>query len=271
MIRKAIITALGVTLAAGFLFGSSVFSYLSTGYDRVTSRVEDSVPMEFQIDRARKMVADLSPEIRNSMHVIAKEEVALDQLNERINQAETHTSKAKSEIMQLQADLGDKKRVYHYAGRSYSASQVKEDLTRRFTRFKVDDETLEHLQKMRDARQANLDAARQKLTAMMSAQKNLETDIANLEAKHKLVEVAQASSEVIFDDSQLARAKQLITDIRTRLDVAAKLANASVEVQAEIPLDEPAADDIVDQVTQYFEASEPAEAEVAAASFHEEE
>jgi chromosome segregation ATPase len=271
MIRKAIITALGVTLAAGFVFGTSLFSYLSTGYDRVTTRVEESVPMEFQIDRARKMVADLNPEIRNSMHVIAKEEVALDQLNERITQAETHTAKAKGEIMQLQSDLSDNKRVYHYAGRSYSASQVKEDLTRRFTRFKVDDETLAHLQQMRDARQANLDAARQKLTAMMSAQKNLETDIANLEAKHKLVEVAQASSDIVFDDSQLAQAKQLISEIRTRLDVAAKLANASVEVQAEIPLDQPAADDIVDQVTEYFERDEPTGDEVATASFHEEE
>lgn len=271
MIRKAIITALGVTLATGFVFGTSVFSYLSTGYDRITSSVEESVPMEFQIDRARKMVADLSPEIRNSMHVIAKEEVALDQLNERIRQAEDHNAKAKDDIMRLQADLGGNKRVYHYAGRSYSASQVKEDLTRRFTRFKVDDETLEHLRQMRDARQANLDAARQKLTAMMSAQKNLETDIANLEAKHKLVEVAQATSDFVFDDSQLSRAKQLITDIRTRLDVSAKLANASVDVQTEIPLDAPAADDIVDQVTKYFGNENPFETEVAAASFHEED
>lgn len=271
MIRKAIITALGLTLAAGFVFGTSVFSYVSTGYDRITSSVEESVPMEFQIDRARKMVADLNPEIRNSMHVIAKEEVALDQLNERINQAEANTAKAKDQIMQLQADLGNNKRVYHYAGRSYSASQVKEDLTRRFTRFKVDDETLEHLRQMRDARQANLDAARQKLTAMMSAQKNLETDIANLEAKHKLVEVAQASSEIVFDDSQLSRAKQLITDIRTRLDVSAKLANASVDVQAEIPLDQPASEDIVDQVAEYFDRESPQEVEVAAASYHDED
>ena len=74
----------------------------------------------------------------------------------------------------------------------------------------------------------------------------------NLEAKRKLVEVAQASSDYVFDDSQLARAKELINDIRTRLDVAAKLANADVNVQTEIALDDSAPADITDQVTQYF-------------------
>ena len=56
--------------------------------------------------------------------------------------------------------------------------------------------------------------------------------------------VAQASSDYIFDDSQLARAKELITDIRTKLEVAAKLANADVNVQAEIPLQDSAPADI---------------------------
>ena len=65
---------------------------------------------------------------------------------------------------------------------------------------------------------------------MINARRKLEVDVQNLEAKRKLVEVAQASSDYVFDDSQLARAKELINDIRTRLDVAAKLANADVNV-----------------------------------------
>jgi hypothetical protein len=87
---------------------------------------------------------------------------------------------------------------------------------------------------------------------MVSARRKLDTDVENLEAKRKLVEVAQASSDYVFDDSQLSRAKELITDIRTKLEVAAKLANADVSVQAEIPLQDSAPADITDQVTEYF-------------------
>ena len=90
----------------------------------------------------------------------------------------------------------------------------------------------------------------------------------NLEAKLKLVEVAQASSDFVFDDSQLARAKTLMTDIRTRLDVAAKLANADTNFQDEIPLDQPAPDNITEQVAEYFQLDTPAdEVEIATAAY----
>ena len=128
------------------------------------------------------------------------------------------------------------------------------------------DDTLASMKQMRDAREKNLDAAQQKLAAMINARRKLEVDVQNLEAKRKLVEVAQASSEYVFDDSQLARAKELISDIRTRLDVAAKLANADVNVEVEIPLDEATPADITDQVTEYFKLGGEDEPEVVTAS-----
>ena len=74
----------------------------------------------------------------------------------------------------------------------------------------------------------------------------------------------------MFDDSQLARAKELINDIRTRLDVAAKLANADVNVEVEIPLDETAPADITDQVAEYFHLNGECEPEVVTASLTQE-
>ena len=73
----------------------------------------------------------------------------------------------------------------------------------------------------------------------------------------------------------------MIVDIRTKLDVAAKLANADVNVPTEIPLNETAPADITDQVTQYFKldakvakdskASDEKKPEVVAASFAHDE
>jgi chromosome segregation ATPase len=252
MIRKALFTVVALGLATVFLFGRDAASYVTTTYHRLTGAVKESVPIEFQIDRAQSMVRDLEPEIRRSMHVIAKEEVAVEQLNKQVSSSEEKVGKDKREILRLQADLSQNKDVYRYASQNYTAGEVKQDLTRRFNRFKVTDDTLSSLKSMRDARERNLDAAQQKLAAMIDARRKLEVDVENLKAKHKLVQVAQATSDYQFDESQLARAKELITDIRTQLDVAAKLANADVNVQAEIPLDESAATDITDQVAEYF-------------------
>ncbi len=252
MIKRAILVVTGLGLTTLVLFGRDAASYVSTSYHRLTSSVQDRVPVEFQIDRAKQMVRDLDPEIRNSMHVIAKEEVALEQLNQQIAGNQGKADADKKDILRLQSDLGQNKGVYQYANHTYTCDEVKQDLARRFSRYKVCDDTLASMKQMRDARQKNLDAAQQKLAAMVNARRKLEVDVQNLEAKRKLVEVAQASSDYIFDDSQLARAKELITDIRTRLDVAAKLANADVNVQAEIPLNDATPADITDQVTEYF-------------------
>jgi phage shock protein A len=278
MIKKALFAVVGLGLVTVVLFGRDAASYISTTYHRLTDTVQESVPVEFQIDRARQMVRDLEPEIRRSMHIIAKEEVALEQLNQQITTSEDKADRDKGEILRLQTDLNDGKELYHYASRTYTASEVKDDLARRFNRFKVTDDTLASFKQMRDAREQNLDAAQQKLAAMINARRKMEIDIQNLEAKKKLVDVAQASSEVVFDDSQLARAKELITDIRTRLDVAAKLANADVNVEVEIPLQEATPSDITDQVAEYFglagdanvQVADHAEAEVAPASYSHE-
>jgi hypothetical protein len=263
MIKKALFTVIALGLTTVVLFGRDATSYVGTTYHRLTSSVKDSVPIEFQIDRARAMVRDLEPEIRRSMHVIAKEEVALEQLDAQIAASAEKAEKDKGEILRLQADLGQNRDVYRYASRTYTPDQVKQDLSRRFCRFKVTDETLTNLKSMHDARERNLDAAQQKLAAMINARRKLEVDVQNLEAKSKLVEVAQASSEYVFDDSQLARAKELINDIRTQLDVAAKLANADVNIEVEIPLDEASPSDITDQVAEYFSLGGHAKPEVA--------
>lgn len=254
MIKKIVVSTLLVGLVGGLTFGRNACSYLTTAYNRTTQSVERAVPIEFQIDRARQMVRDLAPEVRHSMEVIAKEEIELERLGEQIDAADSKAEKSKREILQLQSDLTSDRDVFRYAGHSYDRCEVVEDLSRRFTRHKVADETLEHLRDMRQARLANLEAARQKLTAMIAAQKELETDIMNLEAKRQLVEVAQASSDVVaLDESRLSRAKGLIADIRSRLDVASRLANADTSFPGEIQLDPAESEDVEQQVAAYFE------------------
>ena len=129
---------------------------------------------------------------------------------------------------------------------------MKTDLANRFARFKTSDATLASLKEIHTAREKSLEAARQKLEGMLAAKRQLEVDIENLEARQKMVEVAQTTSNYQFDDSQLGQVKELVTDLRTRLQVAEKLVNAENKLGEEIPLDATTPANIVDQVTDYF-------------------
>ncbi len=267
MIKKVILIVGGLGLVAFLFLGRDATSFLGTSYDRMSEAVHDNIPTEFQIDRARKMVKALEPEIRECVHVIAKEEVEVEKLTKEIDRKETQSDKDKGDLVRLHTDLAENRSTYTYAGHRYTVNEVRQDMARRLERIKTNDATLGSLSKMRDARQRNLDAARKKLAAMVAAQRQLSVEVENLEAKLKLVEVAQASSDFTFDDSKLARAKELISQIRTDLDVAAKLASADVDFHGEIPLDAHASEDIDDRVAAYLGLNGPDADRLAEASF----
>ncbi len=140
------------------------------------------------------------------------------------------------------------------ASRNYTVQQVKMDLAHRFERYKTHDATLASLQEIQAARRsgAGRRALLQKLEGMIAAKRQLEVDVENLEARFKMVEVAQTAAPFNLDDSQLGRVKDLLAEVRTRLNVAERLVNTEMDIDGEIPLGAPQAENIVDQVTEYF-------------------
>ncbi|HEV3340565.1 MAG TPA: hypothetical protein VG125_09415 [Pirellulales bacterium] len=264
MVKRLVWGSAGALGLLMLLFGGrEAASYVRTSACWVKDSVKNNVPIEFEIERARRMVKDLVPDIRKNMHVIAHEEVEVDQLAKKIAGAETRMDKERGELMKLKDDLTLQKTSYRYAGRNYSVEQVKVDLANRFERYKTNDATLGSLREMHGARQRSLEAARQKLEGMLAAKRQLEVDVEQLEARLKMVEAAQTTSDYKFDDTQLSRVKELVTDLRTRLDVAEKLVNAEGQFRDEIPVSEPAAENIADEIAEYFGNGQSKLAEVA--------
>jgi chromosome segregation ATPase len=184
--------------------------------------------------------------------VIAKEEVEVQRLEEQIANCESKLAKDKEQILRLKTDLATTKDTYQYGGRSYTAAEVKTDLANRFERYKTAEATLASLKQVHGARVKSLAAARQKLEGMLAQKRQLQVEVENLEARHQMVAAAQTTSNYQFDDSQLGRAKELVQNLKTRLEVSEKLVNAESDFQGEIPLDKAGPQNIVDQVGDYF-------------------
>jgi chromosome segregation ATPase len=256
MIRKLLFVSAGLVLVGLFVFGRHAASYVGTGAGWVRDTVKDSVPLDFEIDRARNMVGSLEPEIKKNMHVIAKEEAEVERLQQRIDQAAEKLDKDTFELKVLKNDVASGKESFKYSGRIYTVSQVKTDLANRLERVKTADATIDSLRDILNARQQGLEAGRQKLEAMLNTKQQLLAKIEHLEAQWKQVEVAKAASEFSFDDSKLGIVRQLVDDLQTRIQVAEKLVTVEGSFHGEIQLDSPADEDIVDQVAQYLGESE---------------
>ncbi|MGE0761579.1 MAG: hypothetical protein AB7O38_31495 [Pirellulaceae bacterium] len=200
------------------------------------------------------MIRGLVPEIEKNMHLIAREETEVAKLERQVTKAEEQLAKDRHDIQRLKTDLDRGSEVFVYAGRNYSSKQVKEDLINRFDQFRTKEATTDSLHKILTARQQSLLAAREKLEGMLAAKRQLEVDVENLEARVKMVEVAQTTSDFNFDDSQLSRTKELISEISDRIEVAERLVNADNKLRDRIPLDEvsPSERNITDEITNYF-------------------
>ena len=261
---KRMILGTGVAFVLALVFvGRDALSYVRTSIGCLKESVHSSVPVEFQIERARHMIRDLEPEVRSNMHRIAKEEVEVDRLQHQVGDLENRLAKEEQEIKKLHADVKSGKAIFEYAGRKYSVEQVRGDLTNRFERLKTGQATLKSLREICAARTRSLDAARQKLEGMLAARRQLKVDVESLEARTQMIAAAQTTSSYSFDESQLGRVKELVNDLRTRLDVSEKLVGAEANFHDEIPIDQAAPGNIVEQISEYL-AKEKGETKVAA-------
>ncbi|MCH8047326.1 MAG: hypothetical protein IID44_26805 [Planctomycetes bacterium] len=264
MLKKAICVVGGLGLLGAVVFGRECASYISTSVGWAKQSFNDSVPIDFQIERAREMCNELDPAIERNMHLIAKEEVAAERLAKEIKRAEAKAQQEEGDIKTLRSDLSGGQAFYVYAGRKYTQKQVKKDLTRRFERFTTNRDTLDSLRETYQARLRGLQAAREKLTEMQAAQRQLEVDVENLAARQKMVEVAQTTSELNIDDSELGRVRQIVGMVQARIAVAEKLVNASQYYSDQIPVSQPGSGDIVADIDEYFELDRPKVEEIAA-------
>jgi hypothetical protein len=259
MLKKAIIVVGGLFLLSGLFFGRDACSYVSTSFGRMKDAVRESVPVEFEIARAHKMLKGLGPEIRHNMHAIAKEEVELERLGEQIASLEHKLSRDKQDVLRLQADLRSGSKTFKVAGYTCGESDAKRALSHRFACYKTNDATLANLRKVQEARGRKLESSRQKLEEMLVARKNLEVELENIAAQQKMIEVAQTAAKYHFDETQLGRIKELVQSLQARLRVEERVA----EMSGETFEDEPGVlsetnDDVVEEVAAYFQSAQVA-------------
>lgn len=256
MIKKVLIGGGAAFLLGTLVFGTGLLSYVSTSMHNVRESVKSNVPVKFELDRARQMVQEMEPEVRHAMHTIAKQEVDVEKLHKQVADLESRLAKEESELKRLHTDAQVGYATYEYGGKKYSLDQVKTDLGHRLKNLKTGEQTLDTQRKILAAREKGLEAAQRRLKEMLAARQELKAEIEGLEARQEMIAAAQTANEYNFDAGQLGRVRELVSDLRTRLEVDEKLVNSEGFYDGRIPLEEPSTADVMDQVSEHFAGKE---------------
>ncbi|MGD8501636.1 MAG: hypothetical protein PVJ86_13375 [Phycisphaerales bacterium] len=252
-LKRSVIVAAGVSLVGGLLFGKDVVSYVRSSAKSVQTAVKDSVPIEFELRRARDLLEEIIPEMHANVRLIAQEEVEVAALKVDIANSEKAMEEEELRIAKLRDALGKPQAQYCFGGREYPRSYVKEDLANRFERFRESEVVLASKRRLLATRENSLHAAMQLLERTRGRKRMLEDKIESLASQHRLVKAAAMGSQIQVDNSKLAQTEKLITQIKKRLDVAERiLAHESKFVQA-IPVDAVVEADLLTQVDEYFQ------------------
>ncbi|MBA4030314.1 MAG: hypothetical protein C0478_05395 [Planctomyces sp.] len=258
MLKKLLIAGVGALGLGAMVFGADLPSYLRTSASSLRSAVKAEVPVEFEIARARQFVEKLVPDIRQCMRVIAEQQVDTEQLKVQIASRSDLLGKQKQTILTQKASLAAGQGTFRYAGHTYSANDVQRDLSIRFERFKAAEQSLAADQKVLTAREQTLAANQEKLATMLKAKQDLEVQLEQLTARLETVRAAEAATAVTIDDSNLSRARELISSLNRQLDVKEKLIDQSGQISGLIPIEEISIpqtnEELTRQIDAYFQA-----------------
>lgn len=236
-IKWGAIGVIGIGTVGGALFGSEAISYLRSSAGAVQTAVKDSVPIEFELRRARDLLSEIIPEMHANVKLIAQEEVEIESLKYDIDKSRELVEEQQKKIVKLRNMLDTRQVSFQVSGQDYDRIQVKTDLERRFARFKEAKVVLAGKERLLKTRQQSLHSAMQMLDRVSSQKVLLEDQIASLEGQHRLVKAASVGSTIKVDNSRIAQTEKLIKQIKNRLDVAERVLSHESRFVESIPVD----------------------------------
>jgi chromosome segregation ATPase len=261
MVKKSL---LGAALGAGALFlvfGTSAPSYIRTAFCKVRQSAKDSVPLQFDIERARQEIADLKPMFDQNKETLARAEIETEHLEREVVTIQANLDKERKTILALRHSLetGEFRLASHGGD---TAKDVKAELAHRKDHFDYTSDLLVQKEATLKAKKKIIESAHEQLQNLRTQKSTLLARLAKIEASLKNVEATNSKNEFNFDGTALARAKQTVTELEERLDVMARRA----EIEGRYgELDQPSAyvdpqRDIVKEIDEQFgkDGSRPA-------------
>lgn len=222
-LKYSLLTVTCAAIVGGVVFGKDLCSYLGSGSRLLRTAAKDSVPIEFELARARDLVNDIVPEMQANVRLVAQQEVEITGLRDEIAAAHQSLGTERAKLTKLRQCLGTTDISFSIGSATYGRDQVKQELARKLELVREAEVVLSGKDRLLDNRQKSLSAAMQMLERTRSQKSLLEGQIASLDSQHRLIRAASVGSGAAIDTSKLAQTQKLINDIKKQLDVSERV------------------------------------------------
>lgn len=215
-LRRTIIAVVVAGLAINY--GKDGMSYLSTATGMVSQKLKSQVPIEFELERAAKMVDDLDEEIKANKTEVIEYAVEVERALRDLGAAEIVQREKIQDLQSHRANF--KNGVYLVSARPAGELDARRELGRMLDGINITDKTVGLKRQVLDAKRKSLDAAIAQSEKMMSMKGELEVKIEKIKAELAHYRSTHLNEGPSFDESKVARIDNLLNELDARLVVA---------------------------------------------------
>lgn len=231
MIRKTLKWTLlgGVVLGgAGFLvLGTAFPSYVGTMASSVRDSIAGQIPVELELKRAEGLIKQIDPQIQTCMRDLARAQIDLEELQnsvvhlEKVTVAEEKKLKVGAKLLSNDGDGDGEVRLAADFG---ARRRVSSDLERTKDSYVNNTAILKTKRALIERQSRAVEAAKQRLDAVRSERVALEDQVTALKTQRLQVDALAAHSQRFdLDSTALSQAKEVIANVKKRLDVAQRM------------------------------------------------
>ena len=123
MCKKLVIATIAVVAGLFILNSTHLGSYARTAFHKVKSAVKGQIKPEFVLETARNEAAQLFPDMRKNIGVVAAKDVAVQRLREEVVAIRNNLERQKDHIRAMKDGVKDGTEKVSYKGNIYSSRQ----------------------------------------------------------------------------------------------------------------------------------------------------
>jgi chromosome segregation ATPase len=237
MIRKVIFAAVILAVLGVVAWTTEIGSYISTAWKESTAFAKRQVPIEFEIKRAKDMLANLEQVDDKLISALASEMVNRKRLEREVAEAE-------SAVASIRETLRSRNEAFKNIPVSNGSQRDKmaAELERLFKRAKVMEATLKTKRELLAQHEERVQAVKEQRDGLRAQKADLEARIQSLETQVALLKAAETRSRQRIDDSQLGelnRIKELVDALEERIEKSMTELQLREEIKPTAPVSEP--------------------------------
>lgn len=233
MLKKMVILGVIGFVAVSALGGTKLASYIRSEIREARERAENNIPPEKELARIRNEIKELDRDIVKVIGQLAEQNVAVENLKAqnaeaaKKQEANLKSLKLRGEALKAREEqIKNAQGFVTFGNRTVNIADATKELSADTKALEQDANAYKAAQKTLEANQATLanrikvrDSVKQNLDAMQSQKGELAVAADELEAQLVALKAEQTRSKYQTDDTRLAKIKEDIRNLKTKLDV----------------------------------------------------